>query len=251
VAITPTVALTDKFMVVGFSEPEIVAALAQLKTGKAAITAVPAFEQMAKTVGTPTAGFGYLDMKSLFEHSYGTMRPFLAMSLAFSPDSAKYIDAGKLPNAEVIGKHLTPSIYSQSVTSEGTLVESVGTLTFNQVLVGTVGAAVVAAYPMIESSLGSGFKFDPNTLFTPPGAPDPKTDPQNPPKTDAPTEPKGDSAAPPKPESENQPKGDSPEKPKGENPEKPAGDAGNAPTPNAPGPKPKSSENPVPAAPQL
>jgi hypothetical protein len=150
------------------------------------------------------------------------------MSLAFNPDSAKYVDAGKLPNADVIGKHLTPSIYSQSVTSEGTVVESVGTLTFNQVLVGTVGGALVAAYPMIESTLGSGFKLDPNTFqLTPPKALDPqdqpKPGPQDQPKRDSPAEPKGDSAPPPKPEPENQPKGDSPEKPKGENPEKPAG----------------------------
>ena len=220
VPVAPTVALTDKFLVIGFSEPEIVAALAQLKSGKAAITAVPAFDQMAKTVGTPTAGFGYIDMKALFERSYGALRPLLAMSLAFNPDSAKYVDAGKLPNADVIGKHLTPSIYSQSVTSEGTLVESVGTLTFNQVLVATVGTAVAAAFPMIESALGSGFKLDPGTFqLTPPKAPDaqdqPKADPQDQPKGDSPAAPKGDSTPPPKPEPS--------EKPKGENPEKPAG----------------------------
>jgi|GEM_PF-380850 len=264
VPIAPTVALTDKFLVVGFSEPDIVAALAQLKTGKAAITAVPAFGQMAKSVGTPTAGFGYLDMKALFEHSYGVLHPFLAMSLAFNPESAKYVDAGKLPKAEVIGKHLTPSIYSQSVTSEGTLVESVGTLTFNQVLVGTVGGALIAAYPMIESTLGSGFKLDPNTFqLTPPKVPDPqdlpkrdpqdlqKPDPQNRPKEESGAEPKGDSAQPSKPGTENQQKGDSPEKPKRENLEKPAGEAGNAPTPNPPSLKPESSQNSVPQAPQL
>jgi hypothetical protein len=99
------------------------------------------------------------------------LRPFIAMSLAFSPDSGKYIDAGKLPNTETIAKHLTPSVYSQAVTEEGTLIESVGTLTFNQVFVGTIGGAIAAAFPMIESALAGGLNLDPSSLLNPKPAP--------------------------------------------------------------------------------
>ena len=173
IPITPTAALTDKFLVIGFSEPEIVAALEQLKTGQSAIASTPAYGSVVKTVGTPTSGFAYLDLKSLFERSYGTLRPFLAMQLMFTPDAGKYIDAGKLPEVDVISKHLAPSVYSQSVTEEGTLVESTGTLTLNQVMVGLVGGAVVAAFPMIENSFAGGLKLDPNTFQLTPPTPEP------------------------------------------------------------------------------
>ena len=175
IAVTPSLALTDRFLVVGFSQAEIAAALDQLKVGQLAVAQTVNFAQAAKAVGEPTSGFAYLDLKTLFERSYGTLRPFLAMSLAFSPDSAKYIDAGKLPSTEVISKHLSPSVYSQSVSSEGTLIESVGTLTFNQVLVATIGGAVAAAFPMIENALAGGLKLDPAALFNPaaPTLPDP------------------------------------------------------------------------------
>lgn len=187
ISITPTAALTDKFLVIGFSQPEIMAALDQLKTGQAAIASTPAYGPTVKSVGTPTSGFGYLDMRALFERSYGTLRPFIAMSLAFSPDAGQYIDAGKLPRAEVIGKHLTPSVYSQSVTEEGTLIESVGTLTFNQVMIGVVGGAVAAAFPMIENSLAGGFKLDPNTFqLTPPATESPEKQPEAPSQTPPP-----------------------------------------------------------------
>ena len=161
---SPTVALTDHFLVIGFSQPEVLAGLAQVKGGKAAIAASPAFAEATKAVGTPTSGFGYLDLKALVERSYGTMRPFLAMTLAFAPDSAKYVDAGKLPGTDAISKHLSPAVYSQSVTADGTLVESVGPLTFNQVIGVSIGGVLAAALPAIENAFSGGLKLDPNLL---------------------------------------------------------------------------------------
>jgi len=166
-SISPAVALNDRFLVIGFSQPEVLAGLAHLKEGKAAISASPAFADAIKAVGTPTSGFGYLDLKTLVERSYGTFRPFLAMTLAFAPDSAKYVDAGKLPSTESISKHLSPAVYSQSVTADGTLVESVGPLTFNQVIGVSIGGAIAAAFPMIENAVAGGLKLDPSLLQAP------------------------------------------------------------------------------------
>jgi hypothetical protein len=181
-AVAPTIAVTDRFLLLGFSQPEVLAGITHLKQGKAPIAANPAYEEATKAVGKPTSGFGYLDLKTLFERSYGTLRPLLAMSLAFSPDSAKYIDAGRLPSTEAISKHLSPAVYSQSVSADGTLVESVGPLTFNQVLGVSIGGAVAAALPTIEAAMGSGFKLDPNTLqLAPPKQVPPATPPPAPP----------------------------------------------------------------------
>jgi hypothetical protein len=198
VALAPTAALTEKFLVIGFNQAEIAAALEQLRSGQAAIVSTLAYGPTVKAVGVPTAGFGYLDLKTLFDRSYGVVRPFLAMSLAFSPDAGKYIDAGKLPSADAISRHLKPSVYSQSVSSEGTLIESVGTLTFNHVLLGTVGGAAAAAFPMIESALAGGLKFDPSTFqITPPAA----TPPTKPPEVSEPAAPPRDPVPLPEPPS--------------------------------------------------
>ena len=180
-------ALNDRFLILGFGKSDVLAALERLKAGKGTIAATPAFEQATKAVGKPTSGFGYIDLKTLVDRSYSTFRPFLAMSLAFSPDSAKYVDAGRLPGTEAISKHLSPAVYSQSVTADGTLVESVGPLTFNQVIGLSVGGAIAAALPTIESTLGGSFKLDPSSLqLTPPQSVPPAKQAPAPPKANPP-----------------------------------------------------------------
>ena len=175
VALAPTLALGEKFLVLGLSAEGVEAAVARWQKAPPRVWTI-------QEVTAPTAGFGELDMKTLFERSYGTMRPLLAMSLAFSADAGKYIDAGKLPGTETISRHLTPSIYSQSTTPDGTLVQSVGTLTFNQVLIGAIGGGIYSAYPMIESTLANGLKLDPGIFPTaPPPPPDPAPDASPPP----------------------------------------------------------------------
>jgi hypothetical protein len=185
ISISPCLALADHFLVIGFSAPEVLAGIEQLKTGKAVIAAQQAFVQASKTVGAPTAAFGYLDLKTLFERSYGMLRPFIAMSLAFAPDSAKYIDAGKLPGTAAISKHLSPAVYSQAVSVDGTLIESVGPLTFNDVLGVALGATVIEAMPLLEKTFSGGLNFDPNTLQLPSGnAPSTPAAPATPPPAD-------------------------------------------------------------------
>jgi hypothetical protein len=196
IAFTPTLAITEKFLVIGFSQPQVLEGLAQLKSGKMTIAASPAFAQAAKSVSTPTSGYGYLDLKTLVERSYGTLRPFIAMSLAFSPDSGKYVDAGKLPSTEAISKHLSPAVYSQSVSAEGTLIESVGPLTFNQVVGVTLGGVFAAAFPMIENAVSGGLKLDPNLLQLNPQQPIAPTD--EPPKSETKPEPPPATPAPEK-----------------------------------------------------
>lgn len=197
VAFAPTLALTEKFLVIGFSQPQVLAGLAQIKSGKVAIAASPAFAQAAKSVNAPTSGYGYLDLKTLVERSYGTLRPFIAMSLAFAPDSGKYVDAGKLPNTETISKHLSPAVYSQSVSADGTLIESVGPLTFNQVVGVTVGGVLAAAFPMIENAVSGGLKLDPSLLQLAQPQPFPPT--EQPPKDSAKPEPAPAEPAPEQP----------------------------------------------------
>jgi len=170
-ALSPTIALTDRFFVIGLSPETARQGLARLKKGQAAILQNSAYQTAVKSVNPPTAGFGYLDLKSLFERSYGTFRPYVAILLAFSPEAGKYLDATKLPGTESISKHLGPCVYSQSDSAEGTLMESTGPLTFHQVLIGSFGGALTAAFPMIENAMAGGLKLDPSLLQMKPGSP--------------------------------------------------------------------------------
>ena len=186
----PSIGISDKLLILGSSPESVSEALVRIKSGKEQLAIQPSFSNASKAVATPTVGFGYIDLKGLIERSYGILRPFLAMSLAFSPDAGQYVDAGKLPTTETLTKHLAPVVYSQAVVDDGTIMESCGPLTFNQIL-GAVAVGVGAtALPNIEQSLQNGGSLLPPNLFPMPGfgpkpAPAPPTAPA-PPQQNAP-----------------------------------------------------------------
>jgi len=169
---SPSLALSDKFLVLGLSTDAVTNGLAQAKNKAGKLGDQLAFQTAEKSVETPTSAFGYVDLRSLVERSYGVFRPFLAMSLAFSPDSGQYIDAGKLPNTETLTKHLGASVLSQATNADGTTIESAGPLTFSQIAVATLAGVGAAALPAIEQNLQNGGGLSlPNLLPpTPSGA---------------------------------------------------------------------------------
>ncbi len=163
--VTPTFALTEKFLVAGLSAEAVGPVGARLKSEGANLSGAPAFESAGKTVGAPTSAYGFIDLRGLFERAYGTFRPFIIMSLAFAPDAGEWIDGAKLPTTETFTKHLGPIVMSQSTSERGTLLESRGTLTINQVLVAAVGAAIRAALPNLQNLQGIG--LDPGKFLQP------------------------------------------------------------------------------------
>ncbi|MDQ3621096.1 MAG: hypothetical protein M3463_01195 [Verrucomicrobiota bacterium] len=173
--VTPSVALADRFLVFGISPESVTAGLARLGSGEPGLARVPAFASSMGSVHSPTSGFGYVDLKAVFERFYGTFRPVLAASLAFSGETGRYFDAGKLPPAETIAQHLRPIVYSQAATVEGRLLESTGTLTLNQALVGIIAAAGATALPSMDKMLSGGMKLDPSSGFDPSRLLDPGT----------------------------------------------------------------------------
>src|SRR5438270_6306611 len=62
------------------------------------------------------------------------------MSAAFVPGLSERLDPNKLPPAEVITKHLSPVVASQSYVEGGYRSESAGTITIGQAAI-TAGAA--------------------------------------------------------------------------------------------------------------
>lgn len=174
--VSPTLALTERFLVAGLS-PEAVAPVgARLKAGEPTLTGDPAFASAAKGLAPATSSYVYVDLRGLVERAYGTFRPFIIMSLAFAPDAGPWIDGGKLPSTETFTKHLGPIVMSQSTSEHGTVFESSGTLTINQLLIGAVAGAVRASLPTLQNMQTGG--LDPSKLLqlvqppaTPPAPP--------------------------------------------------------------------------------
>jgi hypothetical protein len=144
---TPAVALAPDVLVLGAQGHAVRTVAARIGARDADITQSPPFHEIAARVSTPDSAFAYLDLRSLFERSYATLRPFLGMSLALSPETAPYFDLAKLPTAPALARHLGQSVYSQVTRDDGLRIESVGTLSFSQTLASLGALAWSSAAP--------------------------------------------------------------------------------------------------------
>lgn len=145
---TPALAVMPEFVVLGAQSSAVRAVASRLTSDDADIGSDADFDEIAGHVNTPTSAFVYLDLRSLVERAYETLRPFLGMSLALSPETGPYFDTAKLPSAAAIGRHLGPSVYAQATRDGGTLVESVGSVSFSQTLVAFGAVAWSSAAPV-------------------------------------------------------------------------------------------------------
>ena len=161
---TPTIAMTGKFVLIGLSADSVSKGLARLKSGEGHLDATSAFASASKCVTAPTSGFGYIDLRTLFERGYEPLKSLMGVSLAFTSEAGQYLDAGKLPSAQTISRHLGPIVYSQATMEHGTLIESTGPVTFNQILLGVTAGVIGSALPAMESALADG-SLDPGQLL--------------------------------------------------------------------------------------
>jgi hypothetical protein len=102
----------------------------------------------------PTTMFAYLDLGLLYTRLDATLRPMLLMGAAFMPAMNDYVEAGKLPPAEIVAKHLTPVISSQRYHGNGYIAESIGPLTLSQTAVGAMFLGAAGAFGYQHSGLG-------------------------------------------------------------------------------------------------
>lgn len=144
----PALAILADTIVLGANAAPVRATAARLLLGPGSSGDAPARAELANASGSATEAIARLDFRRLFERSYETFRPFLRMSLAFSPVTGSYLDPEKLPPAEAIARHLAPTLYTQTARPEGLLIEAAGTLSLSQTLAGivaTVGTSSLRA----------------------------------------------------------------------------------------------------------
>jgi hypothetical protein len=135
-AVNPTVAVSDRLLVLGLDPASVDRIVTQAPSGNG-LSGSENFRAASKLVPEPQQMFAYIDLATLYSRLDTTLRPILQVSAAFVPSLSKRLDPNKLPPTEVITKHLSPVVASQSYMDGGYRSESAGTI--------TVGQAAIAA----------------------------------------------------------------------------------------------------------
>lgn len=141
---SPTITQTDSFLFIGL-DPATVVQIASRQPGVASLTATPYFALVADSFKKSNESFAFIDTKTVFERAYNALRPIIIFGATVMPDIGAVVDTTKLPQTETVTKHLTPMTLSQTISAEGTLIESSGPLTINQTLLAVLVAAGAAS----------------------------------------------------------------------------------------------------------
>jgi hypothetical protein len=144
-SLSPTIGLSDRILVAGADAGSVEAAMKRSANGNSELATSKIFLNAERAVPTAKQAFTYIDPALLYTRVDATLRPMLLMSAAFLPGIADTVDLNKLPAAEVITKHLSPIVMSQSYDGDGYIAESVGPITACQTILGVGGLGGVAA----------------------------------------------------------------------------------------------------------
>jgi hypothetical protein len=142
VAITPTVALSNRMLIAGFNPVSVEEAMKRSGAGSDEFSNSQTYKAAERLLPEPTNAFAYIDTALLYSRLDASLRPMLLMAAAFMPAVAGSIDAGKLPSPDVITKHLSPIISSQRYDHDGYVAESLGPITLDQ---SAIGVAILSS----------------------------------------------------------------------------------------------------------
>ncbi len=134
--LAPTVALSRERMIAGLDRGAVEAAMR--RRDAAGLGTAAAFQKAEGLVPKPEQSFVYLDLPLLYTRLDAALRPMLVMAAAFVPGVAEKVDLGKLPDAEVITRHLSPLVISQRSVEGGYLTEAVGPISLVNLALGVL-----------------------------------------------------------------------------------------------------------------
>jgi hypothetical protein len=132
-------------LVAGADPGSVETAMKRSTTGNSDLAASKNFKSAERAVPAAKQTFTYIDPALIYTRVDATFRPMLLMSAAFLPGIADTVDLSKLPAPDIITKHLSPIVMSQSYDGDGYIAESVGPVTVNQTVIGVAGLGAAAA----------------------------------------------------------------------------------------------------------
>lgn len=164
---SPTIGLSDRILVVGLDGGSVEAAVKHGTSGSSELAATRDFQNADRAVPTAQQAFVYLDPALFYTRFDATLRPLLAMGAAFWPTISETIDVSKLPPADVVAKHLSPTVMSQTYRTDGYVAESVGSVPLYQTVIGAMAASaisgVISEQPILQPT-----SLPPNVKPAPP-----------------------------------------------------------------------------------
>jgi hypothetical protein len=152
VAITPTIALSDRILIAGLDPVSVEEAIIRGGSGSSELAHSQTYKSAARLLPTPTNFFAYIDTALLYSRLDASLRPMFLMAAAFVPALAGSIDPAKLPAPEVITKHLSPIVSSQRYDRDGYVAESIGPITLDQL---GIALAILGSFWAPARQIGS------------------------------------------------------------------------------------------------
>ena len=155
VAITPTIALSDRILIAGLDPTSVEEAIKRARSNSSEVADSQTYRGAARLLPAPTNFFAYIDTAQLYSRLDTSLRPMLLMAAAFVPAIAGSIDPAKLPMPEVITKHLSPIVSSQRYDGDGYMAESIGPITLDQLGIGVAIFSSFGAAVARQTGLGA------------------------------------------------------------------------------------------------
>lgn len=172
-SLSPTLGLSDRMFVAGADASSVEAAMKRSASGSSELAASKNFQDAERSVPTAQQAFTYIDPALIYTRLDATVRPMLFMGAAFIPGIAETVDLSKVPAPEIITKHLSPIVMSQSYDRDGSVAESVGPVTANQALFGVaaMGGATALLYQQQMRSTRDRVNASPSPAIAPAASP--------------------------------------------------------------------------------
>src|SRR5438270_688443 len=178
---SPTIGLSDRMLVIGPDGGSVETAIKHSATSSSELTATRNFQNAERALPTARQAFVYLDPALIYARFDASLRPLLAMGAAFLPALSDTIDVSKLPPADVVARHLSHTVMSQSYRGDGYVAESIGSVPLYQTLIGAMATsgAVAANFRQPPQSSGPAIHqtIQVPPLSTPWPAPSPASSP--------------------------------------------------------------------------
>jgi hypothetical protein len=166
VAITPTIALSDRILIAGLNPVSVEEAVKRSASSSSELSNSQTYKAAERLLPAPTNFFSYVDTALLYSRLDASLRPMLLMAAAFMPAIARSVDLGKLPSPEVITKHLSPIVSSQRYDRDGYVAESLGPITLDQAAIGLAILSSVGTAARQQAATGFG-SWAPSSTATP------------------------------------------------------------------------------------
>ena len=163
VAITPTIALSERNLIAGFNPVSVEEAIKRSAGSSSELADSQTYKAAERLLPAPTNFFSYVNTALLYSRLDASLRPMLLMAAAFMPAIARSVDLGKLPSPEVITKHLSPIVSSQRYDRDGYVAESLGPITLDQA---AIGLAILSSVARQQGAAGFG-SWAPSSSATP------------------------------------------------------------------------------------